>query len=93
MAFNTLLILLQSLTAASTLVLALIISRSSKETYSRQFVIVCLSIFMWSLGTLIMLFSRESTLSNIGANVFYIAPTVIPIALFGYAIMFPTSKL
>ncbi len=75
------------------LILGLVIfSRTHKKSYGWYFPIAILGIVLWSVAEILMLGSRDSSVVELAAKIFYIAPTMIPVGILLFSIAFPEGS-
>lgn len=70
---------------------ALVFARTYLKAYGWYFALTILGIVLWSIGGLLLLFTKNSSYVHFGAELFYIAPLIIPIFIWFFAISFPEN--
>lgn len=66
--------------------------RTSRKKYGWYFAITMAGIGGWVVGDLLLLFSRNPEIVRVGAEIFYIAPLLIPIFIWFFALSFPEDR-
>jgi len=66
--------------------------RTYNKLYGWYFLLTMVGIGGWAIGDLLLLFSRSASLLHSGAELFYIAPMIIPVFIWFFAISFPEDK-
>lgn len=71
---------------------AVVLARTYRKRYGWYFALTLLGIILWSAGDLIVLFAESEKLLNVGAQLFYISPMIIPVFIWFFAISFPENR-
>lgn len=85
--FALVITILANLGLAITIVVSL-----KKQKYKFIFLIVLLTVILWAIGDLMILFSRSETYVYLGAKLFYISPVYTVVFLWLFSIIFPDNK-
>lgn len=68
-----------------------IIISTYKKIYGWFFLLTILGIIFWSIGDILVLFSKTNRLVYIGAEIFYITPMIIPMFIWFFSLSFPNN--
>ena len=85
--FALVITVLANLALAITIVVSL-----KKQKYKFIFLLVLLTVILWAIGDLIILFSRSESFIYLGAKLFYISPIYTVVFLWLFSIIFPDNK-
>lgn len=71
---------------------AIVLLRTYKKAYGWYFALTMLGVVGWALGDMVLLFARTPLNVHLGAELFYIAPMIIPIFIGFFALNFPEDR-
>lgn len=82
-----------TLTVAVMLGFGLIVfTRTYRQLYGWYFALTMAGVGIWALGDILLLFGRSPGVVHVGAELFYIAPMIIPVFIWFFALSFPEGK-
>lgn len=70
----------------------IVFTRTSHKAYGWYFALTMAGIGGWIIGDFLILFARSPNVVHAGAELFYIAPMMIPIFIWFFALSFPEDK-
>ena len=70
----------------------IVFTRTNRKAYGWYFAATMLGIGGWVIGDMLILLSRSPTVVHAGAELFYIAPMLIPVFIWFFSISFPENR-
>lgn len=68
------------------------ILRAYRNLYGVYFALTILGVVLWALADIGLLFAADANIINLSAQIFYIAPMIIPVFIWFFAASFPDGK-